>query len=274
MSTQFAPDTADGWSVIHQFCDIDWKGLNDLDEKWRTDCIEKTAAYFAEYENKSDLGQSALYHILGHKGPLLLLHFRKTFKDCAQVELDIARLPISPYLTVKDSYVSVVELGMYHTTKKVIDSLLEQGLKPHSDEWKEAYSAKIEPHKENLMERRFTEIPERDYFCFYPMDKRRGEKNNWYTESIAERASYMMEHGMTGRRYAGRVSQIISGSIGFDDWEWGVDLFANDPLDIKSLIYEMRFDEATSLFGEFGKFYFGTRVKVNEIKNYFDGKLT
>jgi chlorite dismutase len=93
------------------------------------------------------------------------------------------------------------------------------------------------------------------------MNKKRGEVNNWYRETIDKRAELMMEHGMTGRRYAGKIQQIISGSIGFDGWEWGVDLFANNPLDIKALIYEMRFDEVTSLYGEFGEFWFGKRIE-------------
>ena len=124
-----------------------------------------------------------------------------------QAELDIARLPISKYLVVQDSYVSVVELGMYHTTKKVVETLKEKGLEPYSAEWMEAHQEKIAPHQENLNERRFTEIPLRKYFCFYPMNKARGDKNNWYTEDLAARASYMMEHGMTGRRFAGNSSR-------------------------------------------------------------------
>ena len=85
-------------------------------------------------------------------------------------------------------------------------------------------------------------VPPHKYLCFYPMDKKRGEDRNWYTVPIDKRRDMMREHGMIGRRYTGRVKQIILGSIGFDDWEWGVDLFADDPLVFKQLIYEMRFD--------------------------------
>ena len=123
------------------------------------------------------------------------------------------------------------------------------------------------------MERRYTEIPERKYICFYPMDKRRGDVNNWYHEPLAKRAELMMGHGMTGRRYAGKVKQIITGSIGFDDWEWGVDLFADNPGYFKDLVYEMRFDDATSLYGEFGKFYLGVRVHGKSLGDYFSGQF-
>ncbi len=103
--------------------------------------------------------------------------------------------------------------------------------------------------------RLFPPMPEGRYICFYPMDRKRGEQKNWYTLPIEERQRQMDLHGKIGRRYAGKVQQIISGSIGFDDWEWGVDLFADDPVVFKKLIYEMRFDEVSGVFSNFGAFY-------------------
>ena len=113
--------------------------------------------------------------------------------------------------------------------------------------------------------RLWPDIPEARYICFYPMDRRRGEQKNWYQESMTDRAQMMHEHGMIGRRYAGEVRQIISGSIGFDDWEWGVDLFAEDPLVFKKLIYEMRFDEVSAVYALFGTFYVGLRLRAPEL---------
>ena len=98
------------------------------------------------------------------------------------------------------------------------------------------------------------------------MDRRRGEDKNWYKLPIEERARQMSDHGMIGRRYAGEVKQIISGSIGFDDWEWGVDLFADDPLVFKKLIYEMRFDEVSAVYALFGHFYVGVRVPAAQLE--------
>jgi len=97
------------------------------------------------------------------------------------------------------------------------------------------------------------------------MDRRRGESVNWYRESMSDRQRMMAEHGLVGRRYAGEVQQIISGSIGFDDWEWGVDLFAEDPLVFKRLIYEMRFDEVSARYALFGSFFVGLRVPAAEL---------
>jgi chlorite dismutase len=90
---------------------------------------------------------------------------------------------------------------------------------------------------------------------------------------MAERQRQMHEHGLVGRRYAGTVKQIISGSIGFDDWEWGVDLFADDPLQFKKIIYEMRFDEVSAVYGLFGAFYFGIRIPGSRLGEFLAGEL-
>jgi len=97
------------------------------------------------------------------------------------------------------------------------------------------------------------------------MNRRRGESENWYQEPMADRQRMMKEHGLIGRRYAGEVRQIITGSIGFDDWEWGVDLFAEEPLVFKKLIYEMRFDQVSAVYALFGAFYVGLRVPAGAL---------
>jgi chlorite dismutase len=97
------------------------------------------------------------------------------------------------------------------------------------------------------------------------MDKKREGADNWYRLDIEHRRDLMREHGMVGRRYAGQVTQIISGSIGFDDWEWGVDLFADDALVFKKLVYEMRFDEASAGYAKFGPFYFAIRTEPADL---------
>ena len=115
-------------------------------------------------------------------------------------------------------------------------------------------------------------LPRRRHVCFYPMNKRRGEHRNWYAERFEDRAAMMREHGHIGRHYAGQVTQIISGSIGLDDWEWGVDLFADDPLVFKKLIYEMRFDRASAEFAEFGPFYVGLQFGTEELVSLLEGR--
>jgi chlorite dismutase len=105
------------------------------------------------------------------------------------------------------------------------------------------------------------------------MDRRRGEQVNWYTLSILDRQRMMREHSAIGRRYAGEVRQIITGSIGWDDWEWGVDLFAEDPLVFKKLIYEMCFDQASAMYAEFGAFHLGIRLPAAELGKWLMGDL-
>jgi chlorite dismutase len=100
------------------------------------------------------------------------------------------------------------------------------------------------------------------------MNKKRDGPDNWYSLEAPERGELMRAHGRTGRRYAGKVSQIVTGSIGLDDWEWGVTLFADDPIQFKKLIYEMRFDEVSARFAEFGPFYVGRRLRAEDLRRW------
>ncbi len=152
-----------------------------------------------------------------------------------------------------------MELGLYESSAKTYSQLAEQGFEPHSPEWKAGIAEVVARQQAAMASRLFPEIPSAKYLCFYPMDRKRGEDKNWYMVPMHERQRMMHEHGMIGRRYADCVRQIITGSIGFDDWEWGVDLFADEPNVFKKLIYEMRFDEVSAVYALFGTFYLGVR---------------
>ena len=163
---------------------------------------------------------------------------------------------------------------MYESTIKAYRDLKDRGIEAHSEEWKREIArsagAAEGGHAAAFVSR---DAASTATFRFYPMDRRRGEAKNWYTLPIEERARQMNEHGLVGRRYAGEVRQIITGSIGFDDWEWGVDLFADDPLVFKKLIYEMRFDEVSAVYALFGQFYLGLRVPAAELGKLLSGDL-
>ncbi len=131
----------------------------------------------------------------------------------------------------------------------------------------------LKRQSEAMAPRLFPAVPDAKYLCFYPMNRKRDEEVNWYTEPFADRQSMMQEHGLIGRRYGDRVKQIISGSIGMDDWEWGVDLYANDPVAFKKLIYEMRFDEVSAVYALFGQFYIGVRMPMEKLAGWLNGKL-
>ena len=143
--------------------------------------------------------------------------------------------------------------------------------KPHSDEWNAEIAGQVAAQRKAMHPRLYPKIPAHRYLCFYPMDRKRGEEKNFYTVPIAERGRMMREHGLVGRRYSDAVQQIISGSMGFDDWEWGVDLFSEDPLAFKKLIYEMRFDEVSAVYALFGSFYIGLRCPAARLADWLEG---
>jgi hydrogen peroxide-dependent heme synthase len=266
------PLTTEGYSVLHQMMRFRWTAWRSLPEAARSEIAQEAAAVLGEMEKNAG-GQSALFSMIGHKGDLMLVHFRKSFADLNQAELKLAGLRLSDYLEPTSSYLSIIELGLYDSTLKIYKELTDQGIQPHSDQWKAEIECKLNRHREAMHPRLFPEIPTNRYICFYPMDRKRGEDKNWYTLPIEERARQMNDHGLVGRRYAGEVKQIITGSIGFDDWEWGVDLFADDPLVFKKLIYEMRFDHVSAVYALFGQFYVGVRCPAAALEKLLGGEL-
>jgi hydrogen peroxide-dependent heme synthase len=270
--TPAVPLTTEGYSVLHQMMRVRrsaWRAL----PKTEKSSIAKEATDALSVMERHSPGQSALFSLIGHKGDLMLIHFRESFADLNQAELNLANLRLSDFLEPSTSYLSIIELGLYDSTMKIYKELTDQGIEPHSDQWKAEIVCKLDRHKEAMRPRLYPEIPPHRYACFYPMDRRRGEEKNWYTLPLEERARQMNEHGLVGRRYAGEVKQIITGSIGFDDWEWGVDLFADDPLVFKKLIYEMRFDHVSAVYALFGQFYVGVRVPAASLEDLLNGTL-
>jgi len=266
------PLTTEGYSVLHQMMRFRRAAWRSLPETERS-AIAKEASHALSAMEKRSGGQSALFSLIGHKGDLMLIHFRESFADLNQAELQLANLRLSDYLEPATSYLSIIELGLYDSTLKIYKELMDQGIELHSAQWKAEIECKLNRHREAMRPRLYPEIPAHRYACFYPMDRRRGEDKNWYTLPIEERARQMGEHGLVGRRYAGEVKQIITGSIGFDDWEWGVDLFADDPLVFKKLIYEMRFDHVSAVYALFGQFYVGVRVPAADLGKLLAGEL-
>lgn len=266
-----APLTLEGWAVLHQMFRIRWAEWNVLDAVERREAVEEAVSVLTDMEQGPG-GRSGLASLLGHKGDLMLIHFRESFDDLNDAELALARLKLAAFLEATTSYLSVVELGLYGASAQLYRSLDRKGVAPDTPEWKQQVEAYLVQARKSMEDRLRPEIPARRYVCFYPMDKRRGESKNWYQAPLSERQRMMQEHGFIGRGYAGRVTQIISGSIGFDDWEWGVDLFADDPVVFKKLVYEMRFDEASALYGLFGPFYLGLRFRAGELGELLEGR--
>jgi hydrogen peroxide-dependent heme synthase len=266
------PLTIEGYSVLHQMMRVRWAAWRQLDAAEKTAIVDEAAGVLGPMEQNSG-GQSALFSLLGHKGDLMMVHFRRSFDELNRAELQLAQLRLGDFLEPTASYLSVIELGLYESTIKAYRDLKDRGIEAHSDEWKREIVGVLARQKEAMHPRLFPEMPKHRYVSFYPMDRRRGEAKNWYSLPIEERARQMNDHGLIGRRYAGEVRQIITGSIGFDDWEWGVDLFAEDPLVFKKLIYEMRFDEVSAVYALFGQFYLGLRVPAAGLGRLLCGEL-
>ena len=253
------PLTLEGLSVLHQMFRFRWQEWRKLSPSRQQEIAREAAAVLSAPE---EAGQSAVYSLLGHKGDLMLVHFRDSFDELNAAELQLNRTALQEYLEPMHSYLSVIELGLYDSSVKLFRQLAERGVAPLSEEWNREVEDTMERQRQAMRPRLYPKIPDSHYLCFYPMDRKRGEDKNWYTLPIEERQRQMEEHGMVGRRYAGKVQQIITGSIGFDDWEWGVDLFAPEPLVFKKLIYEMRFDHVSAVYAAFGQFFVGLRCPV------------
>jgi chlorite dismutase len=270
------PLTLEGSSLLHQFFRFDWKAWRATPPGGR----ERIAAQAVETLRRLERAgpdapvRSALFSELGHKGDLILIHFRDSFEALNQVELELAQTEIHDYLELRHSYLSVVELGLYESSRKTYEAAGAKGLEQHSPEWNAEIAATLERQSAAMAPRLFPAVPETKYLCFYPMDRKRGEQVNWYTVPFADRQRMMHEHGLIGRRYADQVKQIISGSIGMDDWEWGVDLFTDDPVVFKKLIYEMRFDEVSAVYALFGPFQIGVRLPLEKLGNWLSGSLS
>jgi chlorite dismutase len=269
------PLTLEGSYLLHQFFRFDWKAWRALTDGEREEIDAKATAALQRLERKSPDApiQSALFSQLGHKGDLVLIHFRDSLEALNQVELDLAQTELYDFLAPAHSYVSVVELGLYESTRKTYEAAAAKGLEPNSPEFQAEVAATLDRSSAAMAPRLFPAVPEAKYLCFYPMDRKRGEAVNWYTVPFADRQRMMHEHGLIGRRYGDQVKQIISGSIGMDDWEWGVDLFADSPVVFKKLIYEMRFDEVSAVYALFGQFFLSVRLPMERLSGWLEGKL-
>jgi chlorite dismutase len=269
------PLTLEGSFLLHQFFRFDWKAWRATPpaarERIAAQAVEALKAL--ERANPDAPIHTALFSELGHKGDLILIHFRDSLEALNQVELSLAQTELYDYLSPAHSYVSVVELGLYESSRKTYEAATAKGFEQHTPQWNAEIAATLERQAGAMAPRLFPSVPEAKYLCFYPMDRKRGEQVNWYTVPFADRQRMMHEHGLIGRRYGDQVKQIISGSIGMDDWEWGVDLFADDPVVFKKLIYEMRFDEVSAIYALFGQFFISVRLPVERLPGWLGGNL-
>jgi len=250
------PQTDEGWYVLHDFRRIDWPAWRDATERERDRAIEEGVAYLERHEavDDADDGASAVFAMVGHKADLLIVHLRPTLDALSTAERRFDRTALGAFTEQSTSYVAVTEVSGYVSDAYFEEEEVDTGLKRYIE-------GKLEP-----------EIPEDQYLSFYPMSRKRGEQDNWYDLPFERRREMMEEHGEHGREFGGRVKQIVASSVGLDDWEWGVTLFSEDPTDLKDIVYEMRYDEASARYSEFGPFYVGRRFPPSDLPAFLAGE--
>ncbi len=240
--------TLEGWYALHDLRTIDWNAWKSLSDDEREQAKDELFSLLSSWSTTEEQkqGSSAIFSIVGQKADLIFMHLRPTLEELDELETAFNKTLFAEVTIPSYSYVSVVELSTYVSSDVDIetDPYIQGRLKPT--------------------------LPKTKHICFYPMNKRRQGNDNWYMLPMEERSSMMRSHGMIGRKYAGQVTQIISGSVGMDDWEWGVTLFANNPITFKKLVYEMRFDEVSARYGDFGSFFVGNQVDADRLKKYLE----
>jgi len=269
MSTTKIPPLVprEGWHVIHLFYQIDhaqWSILSDEEKRAAktrlTELVQEIRATkdthlltFAIATPKADLGFMLLTPDLQ-----VACAYEK------QLTLSLGPEILSPTY----SYLSQTERSEYTTSAEqyAAETLVgEKGMSPGTPEYEQALKEFEERMAHYLQHRLYPVLPDWPAICFYPMSKRRSGTDNWYALSYEARRELMAGHARVGRTYSGRILQLITGSTGLDEYEWGVTLLAKDTLDIKSIVYEMRFDEVSARYAEFGDFYIGMQLPLDEL---------
>ena len=266
------PETLEGWFALHQIFQFRQPkveaGRLARMVKGAANALKpgkKSAAKARTKKAGSAEGWSCFVRLIGSSADLMVIHFRDSVDSIAAAQDDLARSQLGGVLHPVYTFLSVAEAGLYHLSAELARAAVARGGNVGDDEYTRALAERARAERESAHVRRrlYPELPaDMPYVSFYPMSKRRDAVQNWYTLTLDERSRLMQAHGLTGRRYAGKVQQVITGAIGLDKWEWGVTLFARDPLEFKKLVTDMRFDEVSAKYAEFGDFYVGKIIPV------------
>ncbi len=255
----------EGWHVMHLFYHIDhaqWSVYSDEEKRQAktrlTELVQEIRAtpdthllLFSIATPKADLGFMLLTPDL---------QIANTYEK--QLSLSLGPEILNPVY----SYLSQTEGSEYTTTREqyALETLVgEKALTEGTPEYEAALREFDERMAHYRQHRLYPVLPDWPVICFYPMSKRRNGADNWYALDYETRRKLMAGHAKVGRTYSGRILQLITGSTGLDEYEWGVTLLAKDTIDIKSIVYEMRFDEVTARYGEFGDFYIGMQLPLD-----------
>lgn len=253
---ELAPHTLHGWYALHQMYCIDRTQTSRLTAEERAGLVHEVETLLSMAPDSE--GSSAVFELLSGRADIMFVHFRPTLDELARVARTLKGSRIAEVLRLEYDFVSVAEAALYHAT---VEAQLMSASSPADYDGRLAELVAAERASPRMLQRLQPVMPpDWRYVCFYPMNRRRSGDDNWYTLPLEDRNRLLNEHGLTGRRYAGRILQIITGSTGLSDWEWGVTLCAKDPLELKRIVAEMRFDGASARYAEFGRTFTGIRI--------------
>ncbi|WP_165244703.1 hydrogen peroxide-dependent heme synthase [Paludisphaera soli] len=257
------PET--GWHFLHLFYHVDRDAILDVEP----DELDRAREEFVAILGTKPEGVEQLqcFAVPGHKADFGVMLAGTDLKAIHGVQTALAASLLGPALTPSYSFYSITEVSEYVPDAEQYAAILRdrEKLDPESP----MFQAKVASYSERLgpmnQHRLYPEFPDWPCFCFYPMSKMRQGEQNWYLLPFEQRSELMAQHGRSGMAYAGKVSQVITASTGLDDWEWGVTLWARNPLFLKDIVYTMRFDESSAKYALFGDFYFGYIVPPREL---------
>ena len=255
---------SEGWGVLHLFFHLRREMLEDP-----AGAASEFATLLETFDARPDY-QVLAFSVLGQKADVGLMVLGPDLAELDRFSAEVSASPLGAALLPAASYVSLTESSEYTTTEEdesrrlVEDEGLVEGSAQH-DEALEAFRTRMATYLEHRLH---PKLPRRPVISFYPMSKRRSGDDNWFTLPFAERKRLMQGHARVGMTYRGRVLQLITGSVGFDDWEWGVTLLADDPKVIKDIVYEMRFDEVSARYADFGQFATGLVMEPKALMSH------
>lgn len=255
-----------GWSVLHLFFRIDRALWRDLDDDERQAGIEELAAWLRKTGGEEGLQLIPIAGIAKFDFAVMVVHpdlgrIQQLGQELAATTFGMCLAPIYSFLSISEASEYMTSAGDF--ARQLIE---EKGMDPAAPEFATSVASFGKRMAHYADSRVHPQLPtDMPVLCFYPMSKARDEARNWYTLEFEQRKKLMIGHGETGRKFAGRVTQLITSCTGLDDWEWGVTLFARDPKSIRDVVYEMRFDPGSAIYGQFGEFYVGLRFAPEEL---------
>ena len=238
------PETYEGWFSLHANYSINFEKWRSWSAEQQIEVLQSFKAFIGNLETAHEAHTSsyAMYQINGHKGDIMFWFLQPSLQELNEVELTLKKLPIFSVLQPESSFVSVIEVSNY------------------------VKSPKDHP---KVQARLYPKIPRLACMCFYPMAKQRNLTDNWYMLDRQSRGSMMRSHGQIGKKYEDTIKEFTTGAFGMDDWEWGITLMSDDPIQFKKIVNEMRFDEVSARFGIFGPFTIGTILNIDGIDHLF-----